>query len=135
MKARSFKNLAKKLPRFQLKGEGWINYRGRTCELMVDPELARYYRRLIPKHYDVKIPKWAPHITVVRKFEAPNANYSEQWYHGYYFPFVYSPHICFDGTYFYLECSSKWITKMRKEFGLEPYRFNKCYHITIGNIK
>ena len=133
VKAKSFRNLAPS--KYPISGEGWVNYRGGTCELMIDPGIARYYRKLIPQYHNINAPRWSPHITIVREFEKRNNNFGELWYYGYYFPFYYSPKIHFDGTYFYLRCVSKWITKMRKEFGLEPYRFDNCYHITIGNCK
>lgn len=123
--------------RYNASSEGWVEYRENTCVLNIDPQIAKFYRALLPKSYDIRPPKYPSHITIVRKFETPNENFKEKWYDGYYFKFYYGGPVKYNGVYYYLDCQSPGITKLRKELGLPAYRFddNRSYHITIGNTK
>ena len=116
-------------------GEGVVEYRGNTCSLIIDPEIVRYYRKLIPKYIECKPPKFTPHITVVREWEKTGWNFLDHPYAGYIFDFVYDPYIHYESPYFYLKCWCREIGMIREEFGLVPYRKDGCYHITIGNSK
>lgn len=121
--------------KFKIKSSGWVQYDGNTCRLIIDPNIVKYYRTLFPKTINLNGSKFSPHITIVREWERPNNNFVNKWYDGYYFDFEYSSSINFDGTYFYLQCISKYIKMMREEFDLIPYRKDKCFHITLGHIK
>lgn len=135
-KARSFKHI-KTLPKFPHKSSGWLEYRDNSCVLNIDPSITSFYRKLIPKHVGVKPQKYNPHITIIRSIEIPNSNFHDKPYHGYYFDFYYNGKIFQSGSYFFIPCDSKWFRMIRKELGLNSYRFEdtKQFHITIGNIK
>jgi hypothetical protein len=111
---------------------------GIRAVIWVDDEIAKYYRKLIPKYYSAQPQMYKAHITVVRtdKETPPNM---EAWgkYQGEEIPFSYENEIQFDGTYFYLNAYSERIKEIRLELGLPEYRFddNKKYHITIANVK
>lgn len=97
----------------------------------VDPELTRYYLSLVPKYFCANSQAYPAHVTIIRPFEKPN---------GYIHTaknciIEYNNEIQFDGIYFYLNCWSKEISEIRIKSGLQEYRFNDCFHITIGNVK
>lgn len=112
--------------------------------LDVDKELARYYRSLIPKCYLTNLPRYSPHITVVRpEKETPiNMEYWER-YQGEEIPFYYDHQIFSDETYYWLNAFSDTLENIRSELGLPissmytrpPTGYVKCFHITIANKK
>lgn len=124
---------------FNFNSEGILKYGpGLTASVLVDNEIARYYRNWIPKYYYAAPQMYPAHITVVRLDREVPSNMG-QWglYSGEIVPFVYSGEIQFDGQYFYLNVQSKRIAEIRQELGLPVFRFVdvQCYHITIANIK
>lgn len=109
--------------------------------LNIDQGVADYYRHLIPSYYEVHKQKYAAHITVVRSGREKPTN-MEAWgrHQGEEVAFQYSPEIQFEEPYWYLHVWSARIGEIRKELGLEEFRFNdgsnkRCYHISIGNSK
>jgi len=110
---------------------------GNRLVVNVDPELTRFYRSLIPKYIYFNIPKYYPHITVVRgKYEAPLI--TEAWgkRDGEIVYFEYSPNIKFGDPYIWLTVRSEHIGKIRQELGLKEYAWKfKNYHLTIANMK
>lgn len=121
-----------------IKGQGRLKY-GQDNRLVinVDPDLTRFYRSLIPKHITFKIPKYFPHITVVRgKWEAPV--WTEKWMkrENEIVYFEYSPETQFGGMYIWLPVRSEKIGELRQELGLQKnfWKFQE-YHLTIANIK
>lgn len=110
----------------------------------VDPGIVELYRALIPPW----LPKlnrqmYPPHISVVRKEPViPNRN---KWgaYEGYEVEFSYSPIVHSGTTYWWLNAFSKKLEDIRLELGLNvsspytlpPEGFDKCFHITLGNLK
>jgi len=108
-----------------------------TAKLVIDPEIARYYKNFIPKCYYVQPQMYPAHITVVRKSREEPTNW-EAWgkYEGREISFSYNPKIYRDGSYFSMEAFSKDLEDIREELGLPRIRtgFDK-FHITIANNK
>ncbi len=116
---------------------GIISYGpGVKAAVSVDEDIARYYRKLIPKCFEVSSQYYAAHITVVRfGIEIPPRMEFWDKYEGEKIFFEYSPQVIFEGVYYYLEAYSKRIGDIREELGLPRFRRDGCYHITIGNRK
>jgi 2'-5' RNA ligase len=126
------------MPNQWIQFEGKLKYgKGNRVVADVSPELTRLYRSFIPKHIKINIPRYYPHITVVRgKHETP-ANLKAWGKHDWKkIKFEYSPDIQFGRTYIWLKVRSKEIEEIRNELGLSGCfdRF-KGYHITIANMK
>ena len=108
----------------------------------VDPNLALFYRSLIPKYKGVTGQRYPPHISVVRKEIPPNlalwGKYEESPV-----DFVYDSDIQNDDKYWWLNAFSTRLEEIRVELGLPvtspftrpPSGFLKCFHITLGNTK
>ena len=112
---------------------------GHRLVVDVDSDIARFARSLIPRFYDVRIPKYPPHISLVRG-EQPN----EKWglRHGQEVEFEYYPGVYNDSVYWWMRVGFKNLREIREELGLAPSSkitrppdgFD-CFHITIGNMK
>lgn len=110
----------------------------------VDPELARYYRSLIPKWIETNKPRWPAHITVVRPFKEKPPN-MEPWgkYQGEVVEFKYQNLLHTGKVYFWINVFCKRLEEIRAELGLPvtseftrpPEGFLKCFHCTIANCK
>lgn len=107
----------------------------------VDPEISRYYSKLVPKYYKCNPQRYAPHITVVRN-EVPNK--MERWgvFENKEIEFMYEPYIWNNGIYWWLNCYSLFLETIRENLGLPLYsKYNSppdlkhCFHMTIGNSK
>ena len=99
----------------------------------IDPSFRNYYK-FIPTYKNAQTQMHRPHITIVRVGkEYPLGNIWK--YDKIQIPFVYSPYINYDGTYYFLNAWSKYIVYIRRELGLKDFRFNNSYHISIGNVK
>lgn len=112
-------------------GNGKIIYRDSSCICLVDQQIVDYYYSLIPKYKEKNRQKYPAHITIIRKWE----KYHTKIYESKYIPFTYSPFVHENEIYYYLNCWSEEIKKIREINELRPYRVNNCYHITIGNKK
>lgn len=110
-----------------------VIYRRRSCIGLVGWDFGDYYYSLIPQYLKPNKQKHETHITIIRNFE--NVDLSDKYLDGQEFEFNYSTDMKFDGTYYYLECWSPIIDKIRMHYGLSRYRMNNCHHITIGNKK
>lgn len=106
-----------------------------------DPNIAAYYRSLIPTYKCVTSQRYPPHISVVR-YETPAR--LENWgkYESNKIMFQYSNVIHYGKVYFWLNAFSKQLEDIRLELGLSlesitrpPCSYKKVFHITIGNIK
>ena len=108
---------------------------------LVDPGVAEFYRHLVPKTQKCQPGRYAPHVTVVRNEFPQNM---EKWglYEDKEVDITYSTFLRYDGTYWWLDCYSKFLEQVREELGLP--RFGKwnmppdgkaCFHMTIGNSK
>lgn len=121
-----------------LESKAQLCYYNRYCVAYTHDDLAKYYLSLIPKAWYVQPQAFPAHLTVVRKDKEDVVTEQENWKakHGEWITFLYCPCIHNDGTYFWLNCWSKDIGRIRKSLGLSWYRpgFN-CYHLTIGNKK
>lgn len=113
---------------------GILKYYTRTINLVLDPNIASYYRSLLPKALYIKPPRTQSHISVVRPFEEPNM---ALWgkYENERIPIKYWLPIYTDGIYCWLDCSSRRLEEIRIELGLEAHRIGGVFHITVGNFK
>lgn len=105
--------------------------------VLVDPEIARYYRSFIPKHIHFNVPMWEPHVTVTRT-GVEFVGHTSEWkkHDGEMFTIRYSPHIMIGKSYIWLPAFSDEIRQLRIELGLPPFFDNfKKLHITIANMK
>lgn len=108
--------------------------------VLVDPELHRYLRSLVPPYHVCRPQKYPPHITVVRG-EPPQAGVWGK-FQGTSVEFYYENFIHHDGVYWWINCYSEALTSLRLELGLpasyhltRPPDGTECFHSTIGNAK
>lgn len=125
---------------------------GYKLNVLVDKQLAAYYRSLIPKHHMVNGTRYAPHITVLRPVTRPGDKVRvaevpsrlDKW--GYYqntiVEFTYSPYIYNNPIYFWLRVYCQDLIDIRVELGLPPnYHTTRppdgvnSFHMTIANTK
>jgi hypothetical protein len=108
--------------------------------VLVDPELHRFFRSLVPPHNVCRPQRYPPHITVVRG-EIPE---TDAWgkYQGTSVKFYYENFLHHDGVYWWFNCYSTFLTDVRLELGLprsyhltRPPNGAECFHSTIGNSK
>lgn len=107
----------------------------------VDPELARFYRGLIPAEFAVRKPKYPPHISLVRNITPPNL---DAWgrHEGREIGFEYDGWIYNDETYWWLNILSEDCETIREELGLPKWGYptlspdnRHIFHCTIANMK
>lgn len=107
----------------------------------VDPEISKYYSKMVPKYYKCNPQRYLPHITVVRKEVPPIL---DKWgaYEGKTIVFLYEPEIQYNGIYWWINCYSNFLENIREELGLPVYSkynsppdFKRCFHMTVGNSK
>jgi len=128
------------------KSEGVLHYSveasvGHKLILSVDPGIAELYRSLVPKSARIKRPKFAPHISVIRKEAIPLLHLWGKK-QGEVVVFEYEPRVYNDETYYWLRCWSHGLVSVRRELGLPdlsdlaraPDLFDS-FHCTIGNTK
>lgn len=108
--------------------------------VLVDPELHRFFRSLVPKQYVCQPQRYPPHITVVRG-EKP---LTDAWlkHQGQAVTFDYDSYLHHDEVYWWFNCHSPHLLNIRIELGLpSSYRLTRppdgtdCFHSTIGNSK
>ena len=130
---------------YQSKGPLRYSYEGDVGHKLiveVDPEIASFYRSLIPKYHKLNPQRYRPHISVVRKEVPINM---ECWgkYEGDLVEFEYSNEVHHGTVYWWLNAFSYKLEEIRLELGLPvsteytrpPGDYIKCFHITIGNNK
>jgi 2'-5' RNA ligase len=107
----------------------------------IDPQIAAYYRSLIPKWYTVNQTRYVPHVTVVRN-EIPKNKDAWGKHYGKKVQFEYSGWINVGRIYYWLNVHSAELEAVRTELGLAPTSNwsrppseEKCFHTTIGNRK
>lgn len=110
-----------------------VIYRSQSCIGLIGWHFGDYYLHFIPKYTRYNKQKHETHVTIVRNFE--NIDLSDKYLEGEKFEFNYSNDLKEDDKYFYLECWSPTIDKIRMHYGLDRHRMNNCHHITIGNKK
>lgn len=105
----------------------------------VDPEIHRLSRSLIPKSVKFNIPRYPPHITVVRNEIPVNL---DVWGISREIEFEYCSEIFNDETYWWLRVFSTELEKIRVGLGLDPHSplirapdGENCFHTTIANTK
>lgn len=114
---------------------GRLQYYHKTCNLWLDSNISNYYRALCPKSWCLKPPMAPSHISVIRNFEIISNKDFWGLYEGELIEIEYWLPIKTDCLYYWLEADSKRIAEIRIELGLESYRINGVYHITIANTK
>lgn len=112
--------------------------------LDIDPELARFYRSLVPKHISHQKPKYKPHITIVRTGIETITKW-DSWglYDGAEIEFSYDPCVQIGRKYIFLDVYSNKLGEIREALGLPRFRIphqsvkttKQCYHVTIANFK
>lgn len=111
----------------------------------IDPGLASFYRRLMPKNLKAQKPRWPTHITVVRAEKETPVNL-EHWgkYDGEEVTFMYDNNLYIDRHYYWLNVWCDRLSEIRTELGLPPKSrwtrppsggFHECFHITVANKK
>jgi len=110
--------------------------------LYIDPEIAKYYRTLIPKWLKSNPQMFPSHISIVRNEIPPNLEFWGK-YEGEKLDFEYEPIVKFGKVYCWLDCFCSRLEEIRLELGLpvdSPYTLppeggRMCFHITLGNYK
>lgn len=110
--------------------------------LDVDEQIALYYRSFMPKSYVYSVPRYPPHVSVVRR-ELPSN--MDKWgkYDGHDVKFLYSEYIYIGKLYCWLDVFSPILENIREELGLPvhswitmpPDGFKRNFHMTICNFK
>jgi hypothetical protein len=107
----------------------------------IDPEIAAYYRALIPKYVSFAKPLYVPHVSVIRK-EIPTVLDAWGKYEGERVELFYDPYIFFGKVYCWLRVFSPRFEDIREELGLtrhsnitRPPDEQPCFHSTIANFK
>ncbi len=108
----------------------------------VDPEIAEFYRSLIPKWIKVNRPRYPPHISVVRNEQPPDVRLWRR-HEGFNILFQYDPYIHVGRVYCWLNVYSKCLEYTRRELGLPvsseitrpPEGHDRVFHMTIANQK
>jgi hypothetical protein len=125
------------------KTTGVLHYDDAKLNVVVDPEIGRYYRSLLPKYIQPNPQRYPPHISVVRNEIPPNMGLWGK-YEGHNVEFHYTHTIFFGRVYCWLNAFCERLEEIRLELGLpvtSEYtrppsdRWIKCFHITIGNFK
>jgi hypothetical protein len=116
---------------------------GHKLIVEIDPGIAETYRALVPKYVRLQRPRFAPHISVIRKERIPEDKLHLWGAHdGKPVEFSYDPTIYNDELYYWLRVYSAALKAVRKELGLDelselarPPDLHDCFHTTIGNTK
>lgn len=120
-----------------IESTGTLEYSKTGYGLVVkcDPEIARYYRSMIPKSYRARPPMWEPHVTVVRSGDETPPNLTTWGQHqGQQVSFRHSNVISNDTVHCWIEVISPELEKIRIELGFPPQR-KYPFHITIAHNK
>lgn len=110
--------------------------------LDIDKQIADYYRSFIPKQYIYNLPRYLPHISIVRKEKPLNI---DVWgkYNGEDTDFYYDGYVYIGNLYCWIDAFSDKLEKIREELGLPvhstitmpPEGFKRNFHITLVNFK
>lgn len=123
---------------------GTLRYSDSPYKLVVeaDPQLAAYYRALVPRWIDLCAPRYPAHVTVVRNEDSVIL---EAWrrHEGEQIEFEYSPVVRFGEIYYWLDVFCVRLEEIRRELGLlatsrftrPPDGYSRWFHLTIGNLK
>lgn len=116
---------------------GVIKCRNDNIIAVIDPNITAMYRRLIPPYKHINVPKYEPHITIVRKnIEVTNFTLAKEKFDGLKVRYRYDGHIQYKKPYYFLLAWSEDIMQLRVLMGLKPLREGFFdLHITIGNDK
>jgi len=111
--------------------------------MALDREIARYYRSLIPKWIQTALPRYDPHITVVRPEKDLVDEGTLHNYDGREVQFLYAAELQQSRNYLWLPAYSEQLEQIRLELGLPvvnnsdlvpPDGCRKPFHITIANL-
>jgi hypothetical protein len=114
---------------------------GHKLYVEIDPGIARLAHALIPKGMRPNKPRYAPHISVIRKEAVPKLDIWGR-YEGAPVTFWYGSRIHYDNVYFWLRVLSPTLMFVRRELGLpslskfaRPPDNASCFHTTVANCK
>jgi len=114
----------------------------RRCVMLIDNEIAEYYRTFIPKSQKWMRPRYRPHITIARTGIEKVSNHLWGYGSGMKIQFTYDPYIWIGRKYIFLDAFSTELEDVRAKLGLSrqrmPHPFGmdySCFHITIANMK
>jgi len=100
-----------------------------------EQDFIMYYRSMLPKNIKLNMPRYAPHITVVRNETIPRFNNWKR-YHGQILSFEYSLEVANNDIYWWLPVKCDTIGRLRVGLGLTySPPWDNGLHITIGNTK
>lgn len=136
------------MPEASLEAVGVLHYtedaQGKRLVVDADPDLAAFYRALMPETMSWVKPRWPPHITVVRAGKDIPIHL-EHWgkYEGEEVTFIYGNDMHLDKTYYWLNVWCDRLPEIREELGLPsksrwtlpPSGGHQCFHMTIANKK
>jgi len=118
-----------------IRAEGQVRYGNTNIVVDIPKGIVEYYYSLIPKYLPKARQMYDGHITIIRTGV-------ETWpksitvFDGIKVQFFYEPIINYSPPYYFLNCWSRDIVRIRHGLGLTSYRpFFNSYHITIGNTK
>ena len=117
--------------------EGIVKYVDESNQVYLEcnPELARYYRYLTKEVITLNVPRFAPHITVVRNEAIPDKT---RWneFHDLKVTFKYFSIIEHNDLYWWLPVECEFLPVIRQSLGLMATPpWENGFHLTIGNTK
>lgn len=126
------------LIKMNYKCKGTLYYYPKWLIIIIDGDIAEYYRRLVylsNKRLNLQHPKHGAHITVISgKYEDVSKHSCWNKYERKEIEFNYSIDIGTDGRYYWLPVECQRIEEIRIELGLPP-KIPIPWHLTIGNLK
>jgi hypothetical protein len=114
---------------------------GFKLNVEVNDGIALFARALMPKSIRIQLPRYKPHITVIRN---EMLSYTNKWgiYEGELIKFHYESFVRNDDIYYWLRVFSPRLISIRLEMGLpQSSKWSRApdgfesFHTTIGNLK
>lgn len=115
---------------------------GHKIIVVVDPDIVRFSRSMIPKSVPLRPQRYAPHITVLRGERVTPSREGWGKFEGIEVDFIYDADPQWNDEYYWLRVYCPWLQWLRFELGLletseksRPPSGEFCFHITLGNLK
>lgn len=116
--------------------QGKLRFGNTNVVVDIPKGIVEYYYALIPKAWPKARQMYNGHITVVRTGIETWPKSLTSIFDGREVEFVYEPVVRYSQPYYFLNCYSDDIGRIRQSLGLTYYRGSfDCYHITIANTK
>lgn len=120
------------LDKYKTSGPLFIN--DGNLQVALQPELAHYYYKLIPKYLGAQRIGRPAHLTAIRKWEIDLPS-SLNKYIGAKIDITYFSPVKQHGPHFIIEADSEQLIDLRLKLGLLAYRKPwNCFHFTVGFI-